>query len=64
MSGAIEVEGLEMASVRVFYPIWKQPWIAINRATYVRDVLAIYRRLTASFSVDASGSLVARGERS
>lgn len=36
----IEVEGLEMASVRVFYPIWKQPWIAINRATYVHDVLA------------------------
>ena len=28
---------------------------------YVRDVLAIYQRLTASFTVSASGALVARG---
>lgn len=31
---------------------------------YVRDVLAIYRRLGAAFSVDANGALVARGSRS
>jgi soluble lytic murein transglycosylase-like protein len=28
---------------------------------YVRDVLAVYRRLSASFAVSASGALVARG---
>jgi soluble lytic murein transglycosylase-like protein len=28
---------------------------------YVRDVLALYRRLSASFSVSESGALVARG---
>ncbi len=31
---------------------------------YVRDVLALYRRLSASFSVSATGELVARGIRS
>lgn len=31
---------------------------------YVRDVLAIYRRLGAMFTVDANGALVARGSRS
>jgi soluble lytic murein transglycosylase-like protein len=31
---------------------------------YVRDVLAIYRRLTSLFSVSASGTLVARGSQS
>ncbi len=31
---------------------------------YVRDVLAIYSRLTAMFGVSPSGTLVARGERS
>jgi ABC-type hemin transport system substrate-binding protein len=36
----IEVDGLELPHVRVFYPIWKQPWIAVNRSTYVHDVLA------------------------
>lgn len=35
-----QVEGLESEPVRVFYPIWKQPWIAVNRSTYVHDVLA------------------------
>ncbi|HSW23642.1 MAG TPA: lytic transglycosylase domain-containing protein [Burkholderiaceae bacterium] len=30
---------------------------------YVRDVLAVYRRLTSSFSVSDSGVLVARGEK-
>jgi soluble lytic murein transglycosylase-like protein len=31
---------------------------------YVRDVLAIYRRLSSSFTVSASGTLVARGSQS
>lgn len=31
---------------------------------YVRDVLAVYRRLSASFEVTATGTLVARGEKS
>lgn len=26
--------------VRVFYPIWQQPWIGVNRDTYVHDLLA------------------------
>jgi ABC-type Fe3+-hydroxamate transport system substrate-binding protein len=34
-----EVVGLCREPVRVFYPIWKQPWIGVNRATYVHDVL-------------------------
>lgn len=34
-----EVEGLGRRPVRVFYPIWRQPWIGINRTTYVHDVL-------------------------
>ncbi|MHC5062643.1 MAG: helical backbone metal receptor [Planctomycetota bacterium] len=35
-----EVEGLDLNGVRVFYPIWKQPWIGVNKNTYVHDVLA------------------------
>jgi soluble lytic murein transglycosylase-like protein len=31
---------------------------------YVRDVLAVYRRLTSSFSVSANGELVSRGGKS
>jgi len=36
-----EVEGLRAgrARVRVFCPIWKNPWMACNRDTYVHDVL-------------------------
>jgi ABC-type Fe3+-hydroxamate transport system substrate-binding protein len=36
-----EVEGLRagQAPVRVFCPIWKNPWMACNRDTYVHDVL-------------------------
>lgn len=34
-----EVLGLGRRRVRIFYPIWRQPWIAVNRATYVHDVL-------------------------
>jgi ABC-type Fe3+-hydroxamate transport system substrate-binding protein len=26
---------------RVFYPIWRQPWMSINRDTYVHDMLAV-----------------------
>lgn len=35
-----EIENLDRQTVRVFYPIWKQPWIGVNRATYVHDVLS------------------------
>ncbi len=34
-----EVEGFGLGQVRVFYPIWKQPWIGVNKDTYVHDVL-------------------------
>lgn len=36
-----EIEGLRAgrAPVRVFCPIWKNPWMACNRDTYVHDVL-------------------------
>ena len=34
-----EVEGLGMDQVKVFYPIWKQPWIGVNKNTYIHDVL-------------------------
>ncbi len=30
---------------------------------YVRDVLAVYRRLTSTFAVSASGTLIARGDK-
>jgi ABC-type Fe3+-hydroxamate transport system substrate-binding protein len=26
---------------RVFYPIWRQPWMSINRDTYAHDMLAV-----------------------
>ena len=26
---------------RVFYPIWRQPWMTINRDTYAHDMLAV-----------------------
>lgn len=35
-----EVLGLGLRSLRVFYPIWREPWIGVNRSTYVHDVLA------------------------
>jgi ABC-type Fe3+-hydroxamate transport system substrate-binding protein len=35
-----EVEGLELARLRVFYPIWRKPWMGVNRDTYIHDVLA------------------------
>ncbi|MBI3637951.1 MAG: ABC transporter substrate-binding protein [Candidatus Rokubacteria bacterium] len=28
------------APVRVFYPIWREPWMTIGRDTYIHDVLA------------------------
>lgn len=34
-----EVEGLGLDAVRVFYPIWKKPWMSANRDTYIHDVL-------------------------
>jgi ABC-type Fe3+-hydroxamate transport system substrate-binding protein len=35
-----EVLSLGREPVRVFYPIWRQPWIGVNRDTYVHDVLS------------------------
>jgi ABC-type Fe3+-hydroxamate transport system substrate-binding protein len=34
-----DVMGVGLRRLRVFYPIWKQPWISVNRATYVHDLL-------------------------
>ena len=34
-----DVMSLDRGFVRVFYPIWKQPWIGVNRDTYISDVL-------------------------
>ncbi len=34
-----DVISTERGFVRVFYPIWKQPWIGVNRDTYISDVL-------------------------
>ena len=36
-----EVMGIGLRRIRVFYPIWKQPWISVNRATYLHDVLEL-----------------------
>lgn len=37
---AAAVENLGRRPVRVFYAIWAKPWMSINRATYIHDVLA------------------------
>ena len=34
-----EIACLERDPIRVFYPIWKQPWIGVNQDTYIHDVL-------------------------
>jgi ABC-type Fe3+-hydroxamate transport system substrate-binding protein len=34
-----EVEAVARAPVRVFYAIWKKPWMSINADTYIHDVL-------------------------
>lgn len=34
-----EVEGIGLQPVRTFYAIWKSPWMAVNRETYIHDVL-------------------------
>ena len=34
-----EVASLQRRRIRVFYAIWKKPWMAINRDTYIHDVL-------------------------
>lgn len=34
-----EVLSIGREPIRVFYPIWRQPWIGVNRDTYVHDVL-------------------------
>ena len=46
LAGEIEAQlrGIQAAGsaspVRVFYAIWKKPWMSINRDTYIHDVLA------------------------
>lgn len=35
----IEVESLGRDRVRVFYPIWRDPWMSINGDTYIHHVL-------------------------
>ncbi|MDP6928594.1 MAG: helical backbone metal receptor [Planctomycetota bacterium] len=34
-----EVESLDREAIRVFYPIWKKPWMTINGNTYIHDIL-------------------------
>ena len=34
-----EVEAISRSRVRVFYAIWKNPWMSINSTTYIHDVL-------------------------
>lgn len=34
-----DVLGFGLQPLRVFYPIWKEPWIGVNRSTYLHDVL-------------------------
>ena len=34
-----DVESLERGSLRVFYPIWRTPWVSCNRETYLHDLL-------------------------
>ncbi len=36
-----EVEGLDADPIRVFYAIWKKPWMSINGQTYIHDLLAM-----------------------
>lgn len=33
------VERMQATPVKVFYAIWKKPWMSINRDTYIHDVL-------------------------
>lgn len=34
-----EVESLQRRPIRVFYAIWKKPWMSINSDTYIHDFL-------------------------
>lgn len=38
---AAEVEALRLPPVRVYYAIWRKPWMTINADTFVHDVLAL-----------------------
>jgi len=38
---AAAVEGLRQRPLRVFYAIWRKPWMSINRDTYIHDALRI-----------------------
>jgi ABC-type Fe3+-hydroxamate transport system substrate-binding protein len=38
---AAAIEGLRQGPLRVFYAIWRRPWMSINRDTYIHDVLRI-----------------------
>lgn len=35
----IQVESIERGRLKVFYPIWKKPWMSINADTYIHTVL-------------------------
>jgi ABC-type Fe3+-hydroxamate transport system substrate-binding protein len=37
----IEVGGLHRDRIRVFYPIWRKPWMSINSDTYIHNVLDV-----------------------
>ena len=36
---ACQVDDLLLEPVRVFYPIWRKPWMGVGAGTYIRDVL-------------------------
>ena len=36
---AAAVACLDREPLRVFYPIWRKPWMSVNRETYIHDVL-------------------------
>ncbi|HEX6813720.1 MAG TPA: helical backbone metal receptor [Planctomycetota bacterium] len=38
---AAGVESLRRRPLRVFYAIWRKPWMSVNRDTYIHDVLRI-----------------------
>ena len=36
----IEVESLQRERIRVFYPIWRNPWMSVNADTYIHSMLS------------------------
>jgi ABC-type Fe3+-hydroxamate transport system substrate-binding protein len=37
----VRAESARRRPVRVFYPIWRQPWMTINADTYIHDLLGV-----------------------